>query len=68
MTITGLPASIRPSFNRNVICPITDNTTAQVGWAGIGNSTTMTFVKPGGNFTGSGTKGIIGNWTIIYSL
>lgn len=68
MTITGLPSSLQPTFNRNVVCPITDNGTAQIGWVGVGGSGTMTFVKPGSNFTNSGTKGIGGNWTIIYSL
>ena len=70
MTITGLPASIRPTFGRNIVCLLQDNGTNMIGWVNVGPSGTMTFAVAGGagGFTSSGNKGIGGNWAIQFSL
>jgi hypothetical protein len=70
MTLTGMPVSIRPAQVHTVITRVQDNGTNQVGVASIATSGTITFGlgAAGGNFTGSGTKGLPGGWSLHYEL
>jgi hypothetical protein len=77
MTITGVPAAIRPTTQKSVGgCDLTDNGIAVVGTAYIGTGGAITFsvetvsgtkVIPS-TFTNSGTKGINTGWCVVYPL
>lgn len=68
MTLTGMPAGIRPLQAMTTITRLTDNGTVGFGVASIGTDGTITFGNgiTGGSFTGSGTKGLPGGWSLMY--
>lgn len=73
MTMTGLPAACTPTTAVTIPCQVVDNGTSLLGLAQIvAAATTITFFidQPfsSSGFTGSGSKGITGGWTITYSL
>lgn len=84
ITASGLPAAITPSSSRIVVCggALEDNGTAGIlGEVSVnsGGSMTIQLMKTAtganpvnvvgtGTFTGSGTTGILANWSITYSL
>lgn len=79
MTITGLPAEITPSSTRTIICAgLINNGSPCWGQASISSSGVITFslaqitggilVPSAGLFTSSGTKGIGGDFNIMYQL
>ena len=74
MTMTGLPAAIRPTTAVFVPCLVFDNGATQPdGCADISASgSTITFYTDdplsAGGFTGSGTKGLERGWSIEYAL
>lgn len=75
MTITNLPAILRPSTDPNarVVCPVTDNGAQAAGAFGFGVTPgTIVFFKgtappSGAGFTGAGTKGMAPYTPMIYS-
>jgi hypothetical protein len=69
MTITGLPAGLTPARSVVQIVRVTDNGSPVVGVASV-SGTTLTFGNGigGGTFTGSGTKGIGGNFSYWFPL
>lgn len=77
MTLTGLPAAIRPTQQTIVPCStLTDNTIAVEGAAAVGTGGSIIFtvdtvsgtkIIPGA-FVNSGTKGISTGWCITYPL
>jgi len=77
MTITGLPAEIRPQAQVIVPCgEIVDNSISVLGGVAVGTGGAMTFevatvsgtkVVPG-VFTNSGTKGLNTGWCITYPI
>src|SRR5690606_13980689 len=81
MTVTGLPAGIRPASAQKVPCAmLLDGTeTAVFGYADVTNTTTIAFAlakdsdpsgysQATGSFTASGTKGLGERWSITYQL
>lgn len=73
MTMTGLPAACSPSIAATVPVQVVDNGGSYIGLGQItASSTTITFFidQPFTNsgFTGSGTKGVTGGWTMSYNL
>lgn len=72
LSITGLPAAIRPTADRTVSCAaIVDNGAAKGGWATISTAGTLTLglgIDGTGTFTSSGAKGLGAGWTITYPL
>jgi hypothetical protein len=77
MTITGVPAAIRPTTQKSVGgCDLTDNSIAVVGTAYIGTGGAITFgvdtvsgtkIIPS-VFTNSNNKGINTGWCVVYPL
>lgn len=73
-TLTGLPALVRPASTTGLgtVYTATDNTAAQIGTTGfdVSSSGTITFYKSGssGGWTGSGTKGLGSNVTMMYPI
>ena len=77
MTITGVPAEIRPTTQKSVGgCDLTDNSIAVIGTAYIGTGGAITFgvstvsgakVIPGA-FVNSGTKGVNTGFCVVYPL
>lgn len=77
MTMTGLPTSVRPGVQRTVPCAaLRDNGNTVLGVASVAVAGTITFnvstvsgtqIVPGA-FTNSGSKGVLGDWSITYPL
>lgn len=70
-TLTGFPAEIYPAATQSGLVRLTDNGTAAVGMWSLATNGTMTFgkgVTGTGGFTNTGTKGLSGTTTIVYSL
>lgn len=69
MTITGLPAAIRPTGDRVAVCHWTNGGVATRGQASLtSGSGTITAALDGSLFSSSGTKGLGVGWLITYSL
>lgn len=71
MTMTGLPAAISPALTQAVVTRVTDNGAVAFGTATIDvSSRVITFglgASASGAFTGSGSKGLPANWTMVYA-
>lgn len=73
MTMTGLPAEIRPKFVTNAVCfGLQDNGSAQLGGvATVSSAGVITFsiaANPPAAFTAAGSKGLFAGWTMSYPL
>lgn len=73
MTMTGIPAAIRPKFTTLALCHgLIDNGSAPLGGvASISSAGVATFnlaANPPAAFTNSGTKGLAAGWTMSYPL
>jgi hypothetical protein len=73
MTMTGLPAAVSPTATIYVPCLTYDNGASSLGSATIAAAaTTITFETDAAlsatGFTNSGSKGLIGGWSITYPL
>lgn len=70
-TITGLPAALSPARIANAMCVIQDNSTKAFGYCQIAG-TTINFIPSAAGasntWTTSGSKGVIGGFTITYNL
>jgi hypothetical protein len=72
MTMTGLPAAIRPKFDTRGICSgVVDNGNGVACAATVSSAGVVSFgivANPIALFTNSGTKGISAGWSLIYPL
>ncbi len=72
MTLTGLPAEIRPKFTTSAICSGVFDNGVGVGAAGfISSAGVVSFsvlANPLATFTAAGTKGLSSGWKISYPL
>lgn len=70
LTMTGLPAAVRPNRDVDTLTNCIDNSATTVCRMLInsGASTITFYVIPGTNFTGSGTKGLGSGWQAVYPL
>lgn len=67
-TLTGMPASIRPTASRSDIGIVTDNSANAIGRFVVDSGGTITLsIAAGTAFTGSGTKGVQAS-TIVYTV
>ena len=68
MTMTGLPADLRPAANISAIARVADSGTSLFGLAVVGSSGTITFYygpTSSSAFTNTGTKGVT-TCTMVY--
>lgn len=73
MTLTGIPAAIRPKFTTLAVCHgLIDNGSAALGGvASISSAGVATFnlaANPPAAFTNVGTKGLAAGWTMSYPI
>lgn len=68
LTLAGIPVGIRPLQSMTYINRLTDNGAVGLGVAIVGTNGTITFGNgiTGSTFTGSGSKGLPGGWSLIY--
>jgi hypothetical protein len=67
-SITGMPAAITPSTDRQLVAMLLDNNVQFIGGVTIGSSGVITLTKPGGTFTAANSKGIQGGTVGPYDL
>lgn len=77
MNMTGLPAAVQPTSRHDGATKVQDNSTGYQAGSYQVSGSTIVFEKSSGsfpvvyspgNFTSSGTKGLIAGWTISYPL
>lgn len=71
MTMTGIPAALRPSSSDPPACPciVYDNSVYSLGTAYVASSGTINFtIDANTAFTGSGIKGVPEGWMITYPI
>lgn len=71
-TITGMPASLRPSSGALVTCSFTNNSFPDYGWATVDTGGTITlgqgFTNNAAGFNNANQKGLPSGWSITYPL
>jgi hypothetical protein len=71
MSLTGVPAALRPPTSRQGMTLARDNGAGQVARQSLGSTGIIIFdLSPytGGGFTASGSKGLFAGWTHVYAI